>query len=168
LLLRRQGAGARDVTDARGGTRRRRPPRAPGSIQLAMGELGGRVQKSLLRDVPHEGGVAELLALHDGSVNPSTRLGEIGLLGTSRSGTLEPKLHEAGKDVSVDGCRSNLDAILPLLDHPRVSLASRRSSSPPMITSRARSGMRSWAPRGPSAPGRMYPAPTDSVETSYA
>uniref|UniRef100_A0A0E0G920 Uncharacterized protein n=1 Tax=Oryza nivara TaxID=4536 RepID=A0A0E0G920_ORYNI len=112
--------------------------------------------------------MSELLALRDGSVNPSTRLGEIGLLGTSRSGTLEPKLHEAGKDVSVDGCRSNLDAILPLLDHPRVSLASRRSSSPPMITSRARSGMRSWAPRGPSAPGRMYPAPTDSVETSYA
>ncbi|EAZ10606.1 hypothetical protein OsJ_00437 [Oryza sativa Japonica Group] len=71
--------------------------------------------------------VAELLALHGGSVNPSTHLGEISLLGdqylAERNAGI--KLLEAGKDarkayISVDGCRGNLDAILLLLDHPRV------------------------------------------------
>uniref|UniRef100_A0A0E0JE91 Uncharacterized protein n=1 Tax=Oryza punctata TaxID=4537 RepID=A0A0E0JE91_ORYPU len=94
-------------------------------IQLAMGELGDASRDlasamSLMK-------VAELLALHGGSVNPSTRLGGIGLLGDQylaerNAGT---KLREAGKEareayVSVDWCRSNLDAILLLLDHPRL------------------------------------------------
>ncbi|KAB8080037.1 hypothetical protein EE612_000375 [Oryza sativa] len=94
-------------------------------IQLAMGELVDASRNlasamSLMK-------VAELLALHGGSVNPSTHLGEISLLGDQylEERNAGIKLLEAGKDarkayISVDGCRGNLDAILLLLDHPRV------------------------------------------------
>uniref|UniRef100_A0A0E0BXD0 Uncharacterized protein n=1 Tax=Oryza meridionalis TaxID=40149 RepID=A0A0E0BXD0_9ORYZ len=143
-------------------------------IRLAMGELVDASRNlasamSLMK-------VAELLALHGGSVNPSTRLGEISLLGDQylaerESSSLKPARTPEKRTSVLTGAAATWMRSSSCWTI-RVSLASttssRRSSSSPAITSRARSGMRSWAPRGPSAPGRMYPAPTDSVETSYA
>uniref|UniRef100_A0A0E0BXD1 Uncharacterized protein n=1 Tax=Oryza meridionalis TaxID=40149 RepID=A0A0E0BXD1_9ORYZ len=139
-------------------------------IQLAMGQL-----EDASRDLASAMSLmkaADLLALHGDSVNPSTLLGGISHLGVQylAERIAVTKLREAWEDAreaytNVEWCRSHLDAILLMLDHLHLPsldglIEEERAAADGFL--QAAIG------RGLSTPGRTYPAPTDSVETSYA